>query len=178
MEQGTTGDAMHGVSGHQGPLSGRDAWRGHTGDHPIEGLMKTAMESIKGMIDVNTVVGEPVETEDGTTIIPISRVSFGFAAGGGEYWRPRGADGEGRPFGGGSGAGVSVHPVGFLVQRGETVRILSVEGGDVVDRLMDLAPQVFSKIQDLIRGDSPRVQPTEYEYPRRGVDDEPTGPVM
>ena len=55
------------------------------GEHPIQGLMKTAMESIKEMIDVNTIVGEAVETNDGTVIIPISRVTFGFAAGGGDY---------------------------------------------------------------------------------------------
>ena len=121
-----------------------------SGAHPIEGLMKTAMESIKGMIDVNTVVGEPVGTDDGTTIIPISRVSFGFAAGGGEYWRQGQRVDEARPFGGGSGAGVSVHPVGFLVQRGDSVRILAVEGGDLLARLMDWAPQVVDKIQELM----------------------------
>jgi sporulation protein YtfJ len=128
---------------------------GTSDQHPIEGLMKTAMESIKGMIDVNTVVGEPVETEDGTTIIPISKVSFGFAAGGGEYWRQGQPAPDARPFGGGSGAGVSVHPVGFLVQRGDAVRILSVEGGDLLARIMDMAPQVVDKIQEMVGGGAP-----------------------
>jgi sporulation protein YtfJ len=120
--------------------------------HPIEGLMKTAMESIKGMIDVNTVVGRPVSTDDGTTIIPISRVSLGFAAGGGEFWRPDGHDGATRPFGGGSGAGVSVKPMGFLVQRGDAVRMLPVEGGDLWDHLLEVGPQVVQYVQDWVRG--------------------------
>jgi sporulation protein YtfJ len=114
--------------------------------------MKTAMESIKGMIDVNTVVGEAVATSDGTTIIPISKVSLGFAAGGGEYWKPEEGAEAARPFGGGSGAGVSVHPVGFLVQRGDTVRMLSVDGGDMLTRLMDLAPQVVDRLQSYFGG--------------------------
>lgn len=119
-------------------------------EHPIEGLMKTAMESIKGMVDVNTVVGDPVSTPDGGTIIPISRVSFGFAAGGGDY-APQSANGAGHPFGGGSGAGVTVHPVGFLVVQGETVRLLSVEKGDVVDSLMNNAPMLLDQLQGLFR---------------------------
>ena len=119
-------------------------------EHPIEGLMKTAMESIKGMVDVNTVVGDPVSTPDGGTIIPISRVSFGFAAGGGDY-APQSGNGAGHPFGGGSGAGVTVHPVGFLVVQGETVRLLSVEKGDVVDSLMNNAPMLLDQLQGLFR---------------------------
>lgn len=123
--------------------------------------MKTAMESIKEMVDVNTVVGEAVETPDGTVILPVSRVTFGFAAGGGEYEtgtaaeRGGGGVGGGRetslPFGGGSGAGVTVQPVGFLVVGNGTVRMLPVDGGAVVDRLIDLAPQVLNQIQGLLK---------------------------
>ncbi|MGC8489442.1 MAG: GerW family sporulation protein [Clostridia bacterium] len=119
--------------------------------HPIQGLMETAMASIQGMIDVTTVMGDPVHTEDGSTIIPFSRVSLGFAAGGGEYMGRPGATSE-RPFGGGSGAGVAVQPVGFLVQRGDQVRVLSVEGNDMLDRLVDLAPEAIGTIQDLLAG--------------------------
>lgn len=118
--------------------------------HPIENLMKTAMESIKGMIDVNTVVGNPVETHDGGTIIPVSRVSFGFAAGGGEYWA-RPADGQGHPFGGGSGAGVTVHPVGFLVVQGDSVRLLSTDKGDVWESLANNVPQVIEQLQGVFK---------------------------
>lgn len=158
----------------QGHLIERGATDGRF-DHPIEGLMKTAMESIKSMIDVNTVVGEPVKTQDGTTIIPFSRVSFGFAAGGGEYWRQAPTP-EGRPFGGGSGAGVSVNPVGFLIQRGEMVRILAVDGGDFVTRLMDLAPQVVSKIQDLLKGTPNGSAGPEFSYAPPPTED-PTAPL-
>lgn len=76
--------------------------------HPIESLMGTSMESIREMVDVNTVVGEPVQTQDGSTVIPISKVSFGFVAGGGEYAMSNTQQQEGMPFAGGAGAGVSV----------------------------------------------------------------------
>lgn len=111
--------------------------------------MRTAMESIKGMVDVNTVVGEPVETHDGGTIIPISRVTFGFAAGGGEYWH-RQQPVDGRPFGGGSGAGVTVQPVGFLVVQGETIRLLSVDRGDLMDNLISSVPQIIDQVQSFL----------------------------
>jgi len=126
----------------------------HAGEHPIEGLMRTAMDSIKGMVDVNTVVGQPVETKDGGTIIPISRVSFGFAAGGGEYWHHQ-QPVDGRPFGGGSGAGVSVNPVGFLVVQGDTVRLLSVERGDLLENLMSSVPQIIDQVQGLFKDTQP-----------------------
>ena len=162
----------HDRQGTQGSAPVRPA----AGGHPIEGLMKTAMESIKGMIDVNTVVGEAVATEDGTTIIPISKVSLGFAAGGGEYWKPDQGTADARPFGGGSGAGVSVHPVGFLVQRGDAVRMLSVDGGDTLSRLMDLAPQVVDRIQSYFGngGDEFQVSSTK---DGTGVGPETTSPL-
>jgi sporulation protein YtfJ len=114
--------------------------------HPIEGLMKTAMESIKGMIDVNTVVGQPVTTPDGSTIIPVSRVSLGFAAGGGEYANAP-QDPTTHPFGGGSGAGVTVHPVGFLVVQKDHVRLLSVDRGDIWESLVNNLPQWLEQVQ-------------------------------
>ncbi|HEX3031637.1 MAG TPA: GerW family sporulation protein [Bacillota bacterium] len=124
-------------------------------DHPIDVLMKTAMESIKQMVDVNTIVGDPVETPDGTVIIPISRVACGFAAGGSEF--DNGSDGNQQkqqggslPFGGGSGAGVSVQPVGFLVVGQNQVRLLPVDGNAVADRLIDMAPQVIDQVQSML----------------------------
>ncbi|HAG11006.1 MAG TPA: sporulation protein YtfJ [Desulfotomaculum sp.] len=121
--------------------------------HPIEGLMKTAMESIKEMIDVNTVIGDPVETPDGTIIIPISRVAFGFGAGGGEFEHDvheKSVDEQKPFFGGGSGAGVSVQPVGFLVVGHGSIRLLPVENNVLFDRLIDLAPQVLEQIQSIL----------------------------
>ncbi|MDS1030658.1 GerW family sporulation protein [Bacillota bacterium LX-D] len=119
-------------------------------EHPIEALMKTAMESIKEMVDVNTVVGDPVETPDGSVIVPVSRVSCGFAAGGGEYDTNKNKESENSlPFGGGSGAGVSVQPVGFLVVGHQQIRLLPVDGNAVIDRLIDITPQVISQVQSM-----------------------------
>lgn len=121
--------------------------------HPIEGLMKTAMESIKEMVDVNTVVGDPVETPDGTVIIPVSRVACGFVAGGGnfeaEHGEQGGVEASVPAFGGGSGGGVSVKPIGFLVVGNGQVRLLPVDGNMVADRLIDLAPQFLAQLQSM-----------------------------
>lgn len=125
-------------------------------EHPIQGLMKTAMESIKDMVDVNTIVGDAVETPDGTVIIPISRVTFGFAAGGGDGLIDEAIEMtedalNHRSFGGGSGAGVSVRPVGFLVcSPVNGIRFLQVDGQLLYDRVVDLVPQVFDKIHELL----------------------------
>jgi sporulation protein YtfJ len=125
-------------------------------DHPIQGLMKTAMESIKDMVDVNTIVGDAVETPDGTVILPISRVSFGFAAGGGNCEPDEIIQGQSQKnyaFGGGSGAGVSVKPVGFLVcSPVHGVRFMPVEGNLIYDRIIDLVPKMLSKLQDMLDG--------------------------
>ncbi len=117
------------------------------GAHPIQGLMQTAMQSLQGMVDVNTVVGDAVETKDGSVIVPVSQVSFGFAAGGGEYGLARRAGTEAAiPFGGGSGAGVSVRPVAFLVVQQGSVRLLPVDQRASFERLLDLAPEIVDKI--------------------------------
>lgn len=126
-------------------------------EHPIQGLMKTTMESIKDMVDVNTIVGDIVETPDGTVIIPISRVAFGFAAGGGggdleeSDMEDVDNDQKSQAFGGGSGAGVSVKPAGFLVSSPQSgVRFIPVEGHLLYDRILDMVPEVFDRIQDMI----------------------------
>lgn len=121
--------------------------------HPIEELMKTAMESIKEIVDVSTVVGDPVETKDGMMILPISKVACGFVAGGGEFEMGAEKDGGGEAtmpaFGGGSGAGVSVKPIGFLVVGNGQVRLLPVDGNAVVDRIVDAAPQLLNQLQSM-----------------------------
>lgn len=142
--------------------------------HPIESLMKTAMENLKEMVDVNKIVGDAVETPDGSVIIPISRVSFGFAAGGTEFEHQ--AEGNGRnspaptglPFGGGSGGGVMVQPVAFLVAGQGQVRLLPVDHHAMLDRLIDLAPQLVEKIQELFnRGGEHRDSGSEEHGGRR-----------
>lgn len=118
--------------------------------------MKTAMKSIKEMTDVNTVVGDPVESPDGTIIIPISRVACGFGAGGGEFESAGGDDTgdeeqESIPFfGGGSGGGVSVQPVGFLVVGHGQTRLLPVNCNVIADRVLDLVPQLLSQVQSML----------------------------
>ena len=123
--------------------------------HPIESLMTTTMESLRDMIDVNTIIGEPVSTADGSTVIPISRVSFGFVAGGGEYECQRSrarADSTpegGLPFAGGSGAGVTVQPLGFLVTNREQVRLLPAQCYQPIDRVIELIPQFVAELKKL-----------------------------
>lgn len=117
--------------------------------HPIENLMRSTMESIKDMIDVNTIVGDPVESIDGTTIIPISRVCVGFASGGSEFNNVKNSDPNNKyPFGGGSGAGVTVRPVAFLVVKNDSIRLLSVDQQNTYDKIVDTVPQII----DIIKG--------------------------
>lgn len=118
--------------------------------HPIEGLMKTAMEAIKQMVDVNTVVGDAVETNDGSVIIPISQVACGFGAGGAEYEILNNSRSHELPFGGGAGAGVSVKPVGFLVVRMNDVRLISVSGNQLAERVVDSLPGLLDKWESII----------------------------
>ena len=118
-------------------------------DHPIGNLMQTTLENIKDMVDVNTVIGEPIPTAGGDTIIPVSKVSFGFLAGGGEYELNQLPQSD-TPFAGGSGAGVSVQPVGFLVVGPSGVRGLPAQHLTAWERAVSCAPQVLEDIRALI----------------------------
>ena len=128
---------------------------------PIEHLMTTTMENLREMIDVNTVIGEPIATADGSTVIPISRVSFGFVAGGGEYAcrrspaKPEPAAGEALPFAGGTGAGVTVQPLGFLVTNQDQVRLLPAQSYQPIDRIIELIPQALNDVKAAL-GRGPR----------------------
>lgn len=135
--------------------------------HPIEGLMTTAMESIKEMVDVNTIVGDAVQSPDGTVIIPISKVAFGFAAGGGEYSgipnddeddsndrdneEENGSKNGKYPFAGGSGAGVSINPVAFMVVGNGQIKLLPVNINSTLDRVLDMIPEVMCKLEDIFK---------------------------
>jgi sporulation protein YtfJ len=124
-------------------------------EHPIQGLMKTAMENLKEMIDVNTIIGDPVETPDGTVILPVSKVGFGFVAGGAEYDMQDEYEKQGQdhlPFGGGSGGGVSITPIAFLVVGNNDIRLVPLEASiHLYDRILDMAPKVADKIQAMIK---------------------------
>ena len=117
--------------------------------HPIESMMTTAMEQIKQMVDVNTIVGDPVQTRQGNVILPISKVSFGFVAGGGEYKCAKQAV-ETPAFAGGTGAGVSVNPVAFLIVGGGQVRLLPALNNTSIDRLIEMIPQILDDIKGML----------------------------
>ncbi len=133
-------------------------------EHPIQGLMETAMESIKGMVDVNTIVGDPVQTPDGSVIMPISKVGFGFVAGGSDIRLDGSSDSHSAsvdhhnaevalPFGGGSGGGVSITPIAFLVVGSHGVKIVSLDNQTHLwERMIDSAPKVIDKLQSMMKG--------------------------
>lgn len=133
-------------------------------NHPIEGLMGTTMGKIREMVDVNTVIGDPITTPDGTVIIPVSKVGFGFVAGGSDFPSKQPKD----LFGGGSGAGISIQPLAFLVVKNGDVRLLQMETNlQTTDRMVTLVPEVIQKISDLFAKDSKAAdkKPTPAEQP-------------
>ncbi len=129
-------------------------------EHPIEGLMITAMNSIKDMVDVNTIIGEPIETSNNIVIIPISKVSFGFAAGGSEFkgetideYTKKDKEEEIQyrlPFGGGSGAGVTINPIAFLVIQPNNVKLMPVNHTSSIDKLLDYMPDLIEKTNSMM----------------------------
>ncbi len=129
-------------------------------EHPIEVLMETAMNSIKDMVDVNTIIGEPIETKNGMVIIPISKVSFGFAAGGSEFkgetideYKKKDKEEQVQyrlPFGGGSGAGISINPVAFVIVSKESIKVLPIEHTSAIDKLMDYVPDLMEKANIMV----------------------------
>lgn len=120
--------------------------------HPIGELMENTMSKIREMVDVNTVVGSPIATQDGITLIPVSRVSFGFAAGGSDFQTKNGKENQPNPFGGGSGAGVKIEPVSFLVIRDGNVRVLSAntDAQTTVEKLIDAVPDIIDKVKEIL----------------------------
>lgn len=124
-------------------------------EHPIHGLMHAAMENLKEMVDVNTIIGDPVETPDGSVILTVSKVGFGFGAGGSEFQgnvpQPNGGGQQRMPFGGGSGGGVSITPIAFLIVNSSGVKLLHLdEHTHILDKILDLAPAAVEKIQSMI----------------------------
>jgi sporulation protein YtfJ len=128
--------------------------------HPIEGLMKSAMDSIQNMVDVNTIIGEPIETSNNMVIIPISKVSFGFAAGGSEFkgetideYKKRDKEEQIQyrlPFGGGSGATVSITPVAFVVVSQDSIKLMPVEHASTIDKLLDYVPDLMERTTSIV----------------------------
>ena len=119
--------------------------------HPIGDLMSTTMQKIREMVDVNTIVGKPIEAGD-VTIIPVSKVSFGFASGGSDFTTKNQKPEADNSFGGGSGAGVNIMPIAFLIVKGDTVRMLPIAPppGTTVDRVVEMVPEVIDKVTGFI----------------------------
>ena len=112
-------------------------------EHDIRSLIQTAMESLREMVDVNTIIGDIIESDSGVTVIPVSKVCCGFIAGGGEYAPSK----DRAPFMGASGAGLHVQPVGFLVISGEQIRLIPVCGATSVDKAIEAIPLVTEQIR-------------------------------
>lgn len=120
-------------------------------EHPIGNLMNTTMEKIKEMIDVNTIIGDPITSPDGTLIIPVSKVSYGFASGGSDLPTKK----ENKDcFGGGSGAGVTIQPVAFLTVYQGDVRLVYVDSEEgTADKLVNMIPDVLKKVKGVFKKD-------------------------
>ena len=133
-------------------------------EHPIGNLMTETMAKIKEMVDVNTIIGNPITTADGTTVIPVSKVSFGFGAGGSEFSSKHAAAGSPLAFGGGSGAGVTVSPVCFLViGKDGSANILGInaQASDTVDRLVEMIPSAINKVTSFVEGRKGKLDESE-----------------
>lgn len=121
-------------------------------NHPINDLMTTTIEKIRSMVDTNAIIGQPIHTEDGVTLIPVSRLSIGLASGGSDFaTKNQKPDGK-NSFGGGSGVGAKVEPVAFLVVKDGFVRLLPVAPppATTLDRAIEMAPEVFDKVTGYI----------------------------
>ncbi len=117
-------------------------------EHPIQGMMDTTMQKIKEMVDVNTIVGEPIHCPDGTMIIPVSKVTYGFASGGSDFPTKSAKD----LFGGGSGAGITIAPVAFLTVSNGDVKLMPIAPvNNTADRVVEMVPDVVDKISSLFK---------------------------
>lgn len=116
--------------------------------HPIENMLQTTMTELRQMVDVNTIVGDPVHSPSGATIIPISKVSFGFVTGGGEYGKGRYENGS-TPFAAGTASGISISPVSFLVVDENHIKLLSTNSSSVVDKIIDSVPELASELKSI-----------------------------
>ena len=136
-------------------------------ENKIQDIIKTSLENLRSMIDANTVIGNPISTESGTTIIPVSKVSMGFASGGldynGKIVKPTPAPTGAQNFGGGGGTGLSVVPVGFLVVGADgSVSMINVGDkipSDPVEQIVDLverSPEIIDKIISLFKKPAPQ----------------------
>lgn len=118
-------------------------------NNPIGELMQNTMESVKNILKVDTVVGDPIVTPDGITLVPISKISVGFGGGGVEFNSKKAGE---HPYGGGNATAVKIDPIGFLVIKEGTIRMVNVTppASTTVDRIIDLVPQVLDRVDNFI----------------------------
>ena len=125
----------------------------------LSAMMETSMDKIRQMVDSNTIVGKPITTDDGTTILPVSKVSFGFASAGTDF---DGKNAANKDLFGGSGAGVNIQPVAFLVVKDGCVRTIQLsDGNNTVDRALTMIPELVEKVSALIKKDEPAAPKSE-----------------
>ena len=119
--------------------------------HPIGDLMTTTMQKLREIADVNTIVGKPILAGE-ITIIPISKLTVGFASGGSDFTSKNQKPEDDNSFGGGSGAGMNLSPVAFLIVKGDSVRLMPVAPppGIAVDRVVEMVPDVIDKVTGFI----------------------------
>ena len=133
-------------------------------EKPVQEIMASSLEKIRDIVDSNTVIGSPIHTQDGTTILPISKVSFGFVSGGTDFATKTQKD----LFGGAASAGGSVTPVGFLVIKEGSVKLMQLaEGGATLDRLINMMPEVIDRIEGFVSkktGKKDTTVKTDVEY--------------
>ena len=141
--------------------------------HPIGDLMTTTMQKLREIADVNTIVGKPILAGE-ITIIPISKLTVGFASGGSDFTSKNQKPEDDNSFGGGSGAGMNLSPVAFLIVKGDSVRLMPVAPppGTAVDRVVEMVPDVIDKVTGLSRNSRTRINPradthTSSIYPLR-----------
>ena len=140
-------------------------------EHPIQQLINDAMGKMREIVDSNTVIGTPITTREGTTILPVSKISFGFVSGGTDFANEKQKD----LFGGAASSGASITPVGFLVIKGDSVKLIQLaENGRAVDRVLNMVPEVLDKVEGFISKDkkSDKVEKRQPEPKTESTDEQ------
>ena len=120
-------------------------------EHPIQGMAESILENINQMVDVNTIVGEPIITPSGVTIIPISKLSVGFGLGGGDFRPTTPEERKCTPFGGGGGGALTITPIAFLTVSGENVKLITIDRNETtVDKALAMAPEMVDKVANTV----------------------------
>ena len=115
---------------------------------PISELTESSMKNLQALVDSNAVIGEAITTADGTTILPVCKVTFGYASGGSDL-----PSSQKELFGGGSGGGVSITPIAFLVIKDGNIKLLQVQSfANTADRVVGMVPEVVDKVTDFVSG--------------------------